>query len=101
MALGDRRRAEAIRATRQEAGQEETIKRTVIEHPPYNKKKRLKKIRSNFSLRTEEREVLTELTDLLHEKSDSELLGKLIMRAKKVASDPEFNRHQTDIFDFL
>lgn len=102
MALGDKRRAEAIRATRQEAGTQETIKRTVITYASQRKQKaRPQKKRYNFSLRTNERKALADLTDLLGEKSDSEVLGKLIMRAYKAASDPEFNSQQTDIFDFL
>lgn len=39
MALGDKRRAEAIRATRQEAGTQETIKRTVITYASQRKQK--------------------------------------------------------------
>jgi hypothetical protein len=102
MALGDKRRAEAIRATRQEAGTQETIKRTVITYASQRKRKaRPQKARYNFSLRANERQALADLTDLLGEKSDSEVLGQLIMRAYKAASDPEFNSRQTDIFDFL
>ena len=102
MALGDKRRAEAIRATRQEAGTQETIKRTVITYASQRKQKaRPQKKRYNFSLRTNERKALADLTDLLGDKSDSEVLGKLIMCAYKAASDPEFNSQQTDIFDFL
>ncbi|HBC90677.1 MAG TPA: hypothetical protein DCZ00_04440 [Lactococcus sp.] len=102
MALGDKRRAESIRATRKEAGKQEGMKRVVIAYSSQNKRKtRSQKKRYNFSLRYNERQALTELTDLLGEKSDSEVLGKLILRAYKAASDPEFNSKQTDIFDFL
>ena len=102
MALGDKRRAEAIRATRQEAGAQEIIKRTIINHTSQRKRKaRPQKERYNFSLRVNEREALADLTEILDEKSDSEVLGKLIMRAYKAACDTEFNSKQTDIFDFL
>lgn len=106
MALGDKRREEAIRGAREEAGQQEVepnapvIKRTVVQTHT-KRPSRKKKVPANFSLRPKEKAALAELTDLLDEKSDSELLGKLIMKAYKVAAAPDFNNHQTDIFDFL
>ncbi|MEY8514922.1 hypothetical protein [Lactococcus taiwanensis] len=91
MALGDRRRAEAIRATRKEAGMQEAFKRTVVTYPSQgqSRKHRPKKERFNFSLRIEEREALAQLTNLLGEKSDSEVLGKLIMQAYKGIGEAE------------
>lgn len=39
MALGDKRRAESIRATRKEAGKQEGMKRVVIAYSSQNKRK--------------------------------------------------------------